>query len=62
MNNSNELDEMIETARELLISGKNFGETIDFFKSKGYTQDEAWGVIVAMDKKYRLHPSTTVTD
>lgn len=62
MNNSNELDEMIEAARELLISGKNLGETMNFLKSKGYTQDEAWSVIVAMDKKYRLHPSTTVTD
>lgn len=53
---------MIEAARELLISGKNLGETIDFLKSKGYTQDEAWGVIVAMDKKYKKHPSTMVID
>lgn len=55
----NELNKMVE---EMLISGKTFGEIMEKMKNNGYSQDETWGAIIAFDEKYRLHPSTTMTD
>lgn len=59
MSDLNKLNDMVEN---LLLSGKTFGEIMEKMKNKGYSQDETWGAIIAFDEKYRLHPSTTVTD
>lgn len=59
MGDLNKLNDMVES---LLLSGKTFGEIMERMKNIGYSQDETWGAIIAFDEKYRLHPSTTVTD
>ncbi|MBD5139369.1 MAG: hypothetical protein HDT24_08690 [Ruminococcus sp.] len=57
-----DLNVLNDTVEKLLLSGKTFGEIMEQMKNNGYSQDETWGAIIAFDEKYRLHPSTTVTD
>lgn len=58
MNDLNELNDMVE---KMLLAGKTFGEIMEKMKSKGYSQDETWGAIIAFDKKYG-NQSPTIYD